>query len=354
MRRTANGWRQPARRALRDDPQGRPHRARRQPQGPGCRSARVPRPLIRVINPRRLSPIRAGRFRASVHFNPRPLRFASCECIRALEFKAAPQKRPGTGREEEMLTRAILDLPMLAVAGLLAVLVLGGSAKGALGIGLPLVSVPLTAQFLDLPVVIGLLTVPMIATNIGQAFEGGGTAAALRCLAPIIGALVVGTFAGAHILSQHRPPRAECRRRRSVCRSRGIDAVAPANTARPACAALGRAGGRLIVGSARRHVGDVRAAADRLPGRARSGARRVRQADLDLFLAATGTLLLALGSMGSMAPIDLLVSAAALLPIQLGLLIGRAVRRRVRPELFRVAVLCVLAYGGIDLLRRAF
>ena len=99
-----------------------------------------------------------------------------------------------------MLTRAILDLPLLGALGLLVVLVLGGSAKGALGIGLPLVSVPLTLQFLDLPVVIGLLTVPMVATNIGQAFEGGGTILALRRLWPIIGALVLGTFAGAHIL----------------------------------------------------------------------------------------------------------------------------------------------------------
>src|SRR6185437_12265042 len=68
--------------------------------------------------------------------------------------------------EERMVTRAILDLPLLGTLGLLVVLVLGGSAKGALSIGLPLVSVPLTSQFLDLPVVIGLLTVPMIATNI--------------------------------------------------------------------------------------------------------------------------------------------------------------------------------------------
>jgi hypothetical protein len=60
----------------------------------------------------------------------------------------------------------------------------------------------------------------------------------------------------------------------------------------------------------------------------------------------TGTLLLALGSMGSMSPVDLLVSAAALLSIQLGLMIGRAVRRGIRPERFRVAVLCVLAYAA--------
>src|SRR5438128_12435604 len=99
-----------------------------------------------------------------------------------------------------MLLTAVLNLPILAAAGLFTVLVVGGSAKGALGIGLPLISVPLTAQFLDLPVLIGLLTVPMIATNIGQAFEGGGTMPVVRRLWPMMTALVLGTFAGAHML----------------------------------------------------------------------------------------------------------------------------------------------------------
>jgi len=43
-----------------------------------------------------------------------------------------------------MLIHAILALSPLAVAGLVAAFILGGTAKGALGIGLPLVAVPLT------------------------------------------------------------------------------------------------------------------------------------------------------------------------------------------------------------------
>ncbi len=48
-----------------------------------------------------------------------------------------------------MLTKAVLGLPALADAGLVAILFLSGVVKGALGIGLPLISVPLTAQFLE-------------------------------------------------------------------------------------------------------------------------------------------------------------------------------------------------------------
>src|SRR5712691_1396319 len=99
-----------------------------------------------------------------------------------------------------MLIDAILALSPLAVAGLVAAFIICGTAKGALGIGLPLVSVPLTAQFLDLPVVIGLLSVPMLATNIGQALESGGTLPALYRLWPMLAAIALGTWAGVHLL----------------------------------------------------------------------------------------------------------------------------------------------------------
>ena len=41
-------------------------------------------------------------------------------------------------------------------------------------------------------------------------------------------------------------------------------------------------------------------------------------------------------------------------PIQLGMPLGRWLRRRINPALFRRGVLVVLALGGIDLLRRAW
>ena len=48
-----------------------------------------------------------------------------------------------------MLTHQVLALPIVALAGLMAVFVFGGIVKGVTGVGLPLVLVPLTAQFLD-------------------------------------------------------------------------------------------------------------------------------------------------------------------------------------------------------------
>jgi uncharacterized membrane protein YfcA len=51
---------------------------------------------------------------------------------------------------------------------------------------------------------------------------------------------------------------------------------------------------------------------------------------------------------------DIGISAVAILPIQAGMPIGRWLRRRTKPQWFRVAVLVVLALGGVDMLRRAF
>ena len=72
-----------------------------------------------------------------------------------------------------------------------------------------------------------------------------------------------------------------------------------------------------------------------------------------LALTASLTLLLTLSGAGALSPADALISAAAILPIQLGMPVGRWLRGRIRPEVFRTAVLAMLAAGGLDLLRRA-
>ena len=65
-------------------------------------------------------------------------------------------------------------------------------------------------------------------------------------------------------------------------------------------------------------------------------------------------LLLALGGSGVLSLTDLLISAVAIVPIQLGMPLGRWLRRRINPALFRRGVLVVLALGGLDLLRRVW
>jgi uncharacterized membrane protein YfcA len=60
-----------------------------------------------------------------------------------------------------------------------------------------------------------------------------------------------------------------------------------------------------------------------------------------------------LSGSGAMSGGDLLMSAAALIPIQLGMPLGRWLRGRIKPNLFRLLVLVVLAASGLDMLRKA-
>src|SRR5712691_899242 len=220
-----------------------------------------------------------------------------------------------------MLIQAILALSPLAIAGLVAAFIIGGTAKGALGIGLPLVSVPLTAQFIDLPVVIGLLSVPIFATNIGQAMESGGTFPALYRLWPMLAAIIVGTWAGVHLLlgSDRHLLNAMvgmvlvllagwlvCQPRISLSRS----------AERWAGPLVGLFAGML--GAIAGMFGPPLIAY--LVGLGLHPDLFVKYIAI-LFLAATGTLILVLGGMGALSILDLAVSAAAMIPIQLGVVI---------------------------------
>jgi hypothetical protein len=54
-----------------------------------------------------------------------------------------------------------------------------------------------------------------------------------------------------------------------------------------------------------------------------------------------------------MSTTDLLISSAAIIPMQLDMPVGRWLRGNVPPAMFRVTVLLALVWDGIDLLHRA-
>jgi uncharacterized membrane protein YfcA len=251
-----------------------------------------------------------------------------------------------------MLAQAILNLSPAAAVGVFAACVLGGSAKGALGIGIPLVAVPLTTQFLDLPAAIALLAVPMFATNVTQAFEGGGTLAALHRLWPVLLAIVAGTLGGVHVLvsiDRHLlygivGAVLVLLAMWLLCQPR---LVLSGSTERWAGPPIGLFAGML--GGMSGMFGPPLIAY--LIGLGLRPDAFVKHISI-VFVAATGTLLLALGA--TLAWVDLAMSAAALIPVQIGVMIGGWLRGYFPSVLFRTLVLGVLAFGGLEMLSKAF
>lgn len=83
---------------------------------------------------------------------------------------------------------------MLAV--LAAFMFLGGVVKGTLGIGLPLVSVPLLAIFLSVPQAIALMAVALLASNIYQVTQGAPLGPVLARFWHLFAAIALGCFVG--------------------------------------------------------------------------------------------------------------------------------------------------------------
>jgi len=252
-----------------------------------------------------------------------------------------------------MVMHAVLGLPPAALAALFAVFVFGGLVKGVTGVGLPLVLVPLATQFVDVPVAVALVSVSMVATNIVQAAEGGRTAAAVRHLLPILLPLAVGAVIGTHLLitiDRHR-----------------LNLVIGISFLSLALLLLCLPRLRIGQGAARWSGPFVGFGAGVLGGMsAIFGPPMIAYmvglgVDPDIFvkhmailaLTAATTMLIVLGGSGAMSGGDFLMSAAALIPIQLGMPLGRWLRNRIKPSWFRILVLVVLAASGLDMLRRA-
>ena len=87
-----------------------------------------------------------------------------------------------------------------------AVFVAGGVVKGTLGIGLPLVSVPLLSLFIPATHAIALVAMPVLVSNAWQAFDSGKLQS-LRRFAPLISTQLVATLLTVPMTRSPCPPK---------------------------------------------------------------------------------------------------------------------------------------------------
>jgi len=89
--------------------------------------------------------------------------------------------------------------PMILIAAVAALLA-GGVAKGILGVGLPMIALPLLYTSVPIREAVALMYGPVLVMNIWQTFQGGYFLAALKKFWPMMLAVILGTWLGAATL----------------------------------------------------------------------------------------------------------------------------------------------------------
>lgn len=89
--------------------------------------------------------------------------------------------------------------PMLLIAAIAALLA-GGIAKGILGVGLPMIALPLLYTSVPIREAIALMYGPVLVMNVWQTFQGGYFKIALKKFWPMMIAVIIGTWLGAKTL----------------------------------------------------------------------------------------------------------------------------------------------------------
>src|SRR5712675_3719474 len=86
------------------------------------------------------------------------------------------------------------------IPAVLCSLIVAGFLKGIIGVGMPVVALPLLSLFIDINSAAMLLSMPLIFSNVPQALEGGKTGRCLMQLMPVILGMIPGLFLGVRVL----------------------------------------------------------------------------------------------------------------------------------------------------------
>src|ERR1700722_7772497 len=105
-----------------------------------------------------------------------------------------------TRQECVMLIHILYSEPASVIAAVFCSLIVAGLLKGIIGVGMPVVALPLLSLFIDVKSAAMLLSMPLIFSNLPQALEGGKTGRCLMQLMPVILGMIPGLFLGVRVL----------------------------------------------------------------------------------------------------------------------------------------------------------
>lgn len=234
----------------------------------------------------------------------------------------------------------------------MAALLVAGGVKGVIGLGLPLTAISIMGAVVDLRTAICYVALPVVATNIYQAFEGGRAAEMMRRYWVINLFAVCATWVGTEILFLVDPRILTTLLGVVVIvyvtinvtrfRFRISDAAAPW-VAPP----LGILSG-LLTGT----TGSVGIPiALYLQARDVDKETFIRAIALTFLISAT-MLVIALVAKGALGKTEAAISAASLIPAFIGLAAGQRLRGRLSEERFRWCVYGFLTIAAVNLIRK--
>jgi uncharacterized protein len=244
---------------------------------------------------------------------------------------------------------ALASLPVILACAI--ALTVAGAVKGVVSLGLPLVGLPLLMFVVDVPTAVNLLMVPIVLSNLVQAFEGRDTVLVLRRFWPMLICVAIGTVLGTALFARLD--------QNLLLLSIGTFAVGFAmvallrpNLVIPPSAErwLGPPVGFLagVIGGMSTLFGPV--LATYVVGLRLPPLLFVKSISI-LYVTAAAMLLLGSVAHATTSARDIAISALAMIPVYLGMRLGRRIRHRLDPEKFQFLVLLVVLLTGANMIR---
>ncbi|NVN87289.1 MAG: sulfite exporter TauE/SafE family protein [Rhodopseudomonas sp.] len=249
-----------------------------------------------------------------------------------------------------MLTEILSSSSLTIIVMVMLCLIVAGLMKGIIGVGMPIVALPLVSMFIDVKAAVMLLTVPLVLSNIPQALEGGETLECLVRLIPVLVGMMPGILIGVLVLLKSDPSVAKTVAGMAVMLVAVLTLLAPKFRLRESL--------QMPVGIAAGFLGGALGGVAAMPGplvftfllsKGLRGKDFTKEASLFLVLSAA----LLAGTLASSYKfdwVDLAISALALAPVAVGMFFGQKLRDMIDEQAFKKIVLLVVLASGAGLL----
>src|SRR5262249_16083878 len=250
-----------------------------------------------------------------------------------------------------MLIRTLHFEQASIIAAVVCSLIVAGLLKGTIGVGMPVVALPLLSLFIDVKSAAMLLSMPLVFSNLPQALEGGKSGRCLMQLMPVFLGMIPGLFLGVRVLLAVDANVARIIAGLVLMGVGGITLLAPklqlqSRLVLPTGITFGFFGG--ILGGIAAMPGPL--VFIFLLAKGLRGKAFTKEASLYLVVSA-GLMAILLTASHQFSWLDVSVSTAAMLPVVLGMYVGQHMRDKIAPETFMKLVLIAVIAAGAELVR---